>query len=140
MGSATLRWAPRLPPENPFQMVTISDKQRPRPGGVRAAQCKNPTTSDKPQNITFRKGFSWVQIPSFAASIWTWKASASDASVLRGTVAHQAQWTLSAAGVQSLRTTRRTLMGHVALLCCPSFLDEGDGERGGAYVRDVVPA
>jgi hypothetical protein len=51
---------PRLPPVNPCQMVTISDRRRPLLDGVHAAQCENPTTNDKPQAVTIGKRGSGV--------------------------------------------------------------------------------
>jgi len=44
---------PRLPPENPYQALTISDKHRPAMDGVRPAQCHIKTKDDKLKIVTF---------------------------------------------------------------------------------------
>jgi hypothetical protein len=54
-GTGTGLMPPVYPSENPFQVVTISDKQRPRPSDVRTGQCPNPTTDDKAQTMTVGK-------------------------------------------------------------------------------------
>ena len=49
------RFMPPFTPRNPCQTVTISDKQRPSSGHVRAGQRKDPTTDEKAQTMTVGK-------------------------------------------------------------------------------------
>jgi hypothetical protein len=65
----TVGSSPPFTPENPVQMVTIIDKQRPSSGDGRADQRKNPTTDDKPQAVTVGKRGPAAQIPQLHRKI-----------------------------------------------------------------------
>jgi hypothetical protein len=56
------RRSPRLPPENPLQAVTISDKRWQWHGDVCAAQCRELITNDRCQTVTVGKKRPSVRI------------------------------------------------------------------------------